>query len=46
MDELDKKEEEQHSPKGSLVLALVFLAFFVLMWLANYQLLGSSWGVR
>ncbi len=46
MDDLEKKEEAKYAPRGSLALALIFLAFFVMMWIVNYRLLSSTWAVR
>ena len=39
------KDPEVHAP-GTLVLALIFLAFFVFMILVNFNLLGRAWEIR
>jgi cytochrome c oxidase subunit 1 len=39
-------EEDHPTPKGSFVIVLVFLMFFVSFYFANWWLLGRTWGVQ
>lgn len=41
----DKKEPDVHAP-GTMVLALIFMAFFIFMILVNFNLLGRAWEIR
>ncbi len=43
---LGKEPEGKLSPRGSLTIAFVFLAFFVVYYLSNWWLLGRAWHIR
>jgi cytochrome c oxidase subunit 1 len=38
--------EEEVKPKGTFVIVLIFLTYFVAFYLANWWLLGKAWWVR
>jgi len=43
---LGKEPEGKLTPRGSLTLAFIFLAFFVVYYLSNWWLLGRAWYIR
>ncbi|MBI2854613.1 MAG: hypothetical protein HYX87_06820 [Chloroflexi bacterium] len=43
---INEEREPKVQTPGTLVLALIFLAFFALMVLANYRLLSEAWPIR
>ncbi len=40
---MNEKHNSDESAKGSLVLALIFLAVFVLIYFVNFKYLASVW---
>ncbi|MBI2957334.1 MAG: hypothetical protein HYY32_00685 [Chloroflexi bacterium] len=44
--ETEEKKEPRVQAPGTLVLVLVFMAFFLLMIVVNFVLLSQAWPVR
>jgi hypothetical protein len=42
---MDEKHSPDEAPKGSFVLALIFLAAFVLIYYVNFKYLASVWHI-
>ncbi len=43
---LGAEHEERFAPKGTFVIVLAFLAFFVIYYLSNWWLLGRTWMIQ
>ncbi|MEE9615134.1 MAG: hypothetical protein V3W31_09365 [Thermodesulfobacteriota bacterium] len=42
----DERHEEEMEAPGTFVISLIFLALFVLSWLAHLKWITTLWGVK